>query len=71
MFYAYAAVQIIKQAAEKSNSTDPKKLAEYMHSGAKFDTAVGPISYDKKGDITHLDYDVFVWNSDGKYNTLQ
>src|SRR6202020_457593 len=31
--YSYAAVQIIKQAAEKSNSLDPKKVAEAMHSG--------------------------------------
>ena len=31
--YSYAAVQIIKQAAEKANSLDPKKVAEVMHSG--------------------------------------
>ena len=31
--YSYAGVQIIKQAAEKANSLDPKKVAEAMHSG--------------------------------------
>src|SRR5277367_4084189 len=30
--YSYAAVQVIKQAAEKAKSLDPKKIAEYMHS---------------------------------------
>src|SRR5919202_3223307 len=31
--YSYAAVEILKQAAEAVKSTDPKKMAEYMHSG--------------------------------------
>ena len=38
MLYSYAAVQIIKQAAEKAKSLDPKKVAEVMHSGMTFDT---------------------------------
>ena len=31
--YSYAAVEIIKQAAEQAKSLDPKKVAEVMHSG--------------------------------------
>ncbi len=42
----------MKQAAEKAKSLDPKKVAEAMHSGMTFDTVIGPISYDKKGDRT-------------------
>src|SRR5580698_2316355 len=38
--YSYAAVQIIKQAAEKANSLDPKKVAEVMHSGMPFHTVI-------------------------------
>src|SRR5450755_4432728 len=37
--YSYAAVQIIKQAAEHAKSLDPKKVADAMHSGMKFKTA--------------------------------
>ena len=39
-----------------------------MKSGMKFNTVIGDISYDKKGDITRLDYVMYVWkkNSDGK-----
>ena len=62
--YAYAAVQIIKQAAEAANSLDPKKVAEKMHSGMKFSTVIGDISFDKKGDITRLDYVMYVWKKD-------
>ena len=49
--YSYAAVQIIKQAAEEAKSLDPKKVAEVMHSGKVFDTVLGNLSFDKKGDI--------------------
>ena len=54
--YSYAGVQIIKQAAEKAKSLDPKKVAEVMHSGMPFQTVIGDIAYDKKGDRTSVDY---------------
>jgi branched-chain amino acid transport system substrate-binding protein len=62
--YSYAAVQIIKQAAESAKSLDPKKVAEKMHSGMIFKTVLGDISYDKKGDLTKLDYVMYVWKKD-------
>ena len=62
--YSYAGVQIIKQAAEAARSLDPKKVAEKMHSGMKFKTVLGDISYDKKGDLTKLDYVVYLWKKD-------
>ncbi len=62
--YSYAGVQIIKQAAEAAKSTDPKKVAEQMHSGAHFSTVLGDMAYDKKGDITKLDYVMYIWKKD-------
>src|SRR5208282_4880690 len=59
--YSYAAVQIMKQAAEKAKSLDPKKMAEVMHSGMTFHTVIGDIAYDKKGDRTTVDYVWYVW----------
>jgi branched-chain amino acid transport system substrate-binding protein len=50
--YSYAAVQIIKQAAEEAKSADPKKVAEVMHSGKTFSTVLGDLSFDAKGDVT-------------------
>ena len=50
--YSYASVQIIKQAAEKANSLDPKKVAEVMRSGMVFNTVLGDLSFDKKGDVS-------------------
>jgi branched-chain amino acid transport system substrate-binding protein len=66
--YSYAGVQIIKQAAEAAKAVDPKKVAEKMHSGMHFKTVLGDISYDNKGDITKLDYVMYIWkkNAQGK-----
>jgi branched-chain amino acid transport system substrate-binding protein len=50
--YSYAAVQIMKQAAEQAKAVDPKKMAEVMHSGKAFKTVLGDIAYDKKGDVS-------------------
>ena len=71
--YSYAAVQIMKQAAEKAKSLDPKKVAEVMHSGMTFNTVIGPIAYDKKGDRTSVDYVWYTWEKgpDGKITYVQ
>jgi branched-chain amino acid transport system substrate-binding protein len=71
--YSYAAVQIMKQAAEKAKSLDPKKVAEAMHSGMTFHTVIGDIAYDKKGDRTSVDYVWYVWEKqpDGKISYKQ
>jgi branched-chain amino acid transport system substrate-binding protein len=67
--YTYAAMQIWAAAAKKANTTDGKKVAETIR-GGKWDTVLGPISYDKKGDITTIDYVFYKWNKDGKYDEI-
>jgi branched-chain amino acid transport system substrate-binding protein len=62
--YSYAAVQVMAQAAAAAKSLDPKTVAAKMHSGMTFKTVIGPISYDKKGDITRLDYVMYIWKKD-------
>jgi branched-chain amino acid transport system substrate-binding protein len=71
--YSYAAMQILKEAAEHTKTLDPKKMAEYMHSGVTFHTVIGDIAYDKKGDRTTVDYVWYVWKKgpDGKISYFQ
>jgi branched-chain amino acid transport system substrate-binding protein len=64
--YTYAAFQIWAQAVEKAKTFDPKKVAETIRAG-KWNTVLGTISYDKKGDITTLDYVWYIWKKDGSY----
>lgn len=71
--YSYAAVQVVKQAAEKAGSLDPKKVADIMHSGMSFDTVLGKVSYTKKGDRNDADYVIYVWKKllDGKMSFVE
>src|SRR6202167_3610606 len=71
--YSYAAMQVMKDSAEKVKAVDPKKMAEYMHSGMPFHTVIGPIAYDKKGDRTTVDYVWYTWEKgpDGKITYQQ
>jgi len=54
--YSYAAMQIVKQAAEEAKSLDPKQVAEVIRSGRPFDTVLGTLSFDKKGDVSDKGY---------------
>jgi branched-chain amino acid transport system substrate-binding protein len=54
--YSYASVQVIKQAAEEAKSLDPKKVSDVMKSGKKFNTVLGEISFDRKGDLSNDGY---------------
>jgi branched-chain amino acid transport system substrate-binding protein len=64
--YSYATIQIMAQAAKHVGKLDTKKMAEYMRSGHPFDTVIGKIAYDKKGDITRPDYVLYVWKKNDK-----
>jgi branched-chain amino acid transport system substrate-binding protein len=67
--YTYAAIQVWAQAVTKAKTTDPKKVAAIIKAG-KWNTVLGPLSYDKKGDITKIDYVFYRWSKDGKYSEL-
>ncbi len=63
--YTYAAIQIFDQAAEKAGSTALDKLLPVLHS-TEFDTVIGKIKFDQKGDVLGSNYVVYIW-TDGKY----
>jgi branched-chain amino acid transport system substrate-binding protein len=64
--YAYAAVQAWAQAVEKAGTTDAAPVAEALRR-EQFDTVLGTIGFDAKGDVTGFDPFVwFVW-ADGKW----
>jgi branched-chain amino acid transport system substrate-binding protein len=64
--YTYAAMQIWSQAATKAGTTDPKKVIDTIKAGS-WDTVIGKIEYDAKGDIKQLDYVVYKWDDKGGY----
>ncbi|MBS7540694.1 branched-chain amino acid ABC transporter substrate-binding protein [Ancylobacter lacus] len=69
VLYTYAAGQVLQQAAEATKSLDAKKIEDYIHSGKPFNTVLGTLTFDKKGDRTNLDYVMYVWK-DGGYTEM-
>jgi len=66
--YTYAAFQVWKQAAEKAGTTDTDKVAAVLH-GNTYDTVLGKITFDDKGDIVNPEYVFYVW-SKGQYKEV-
>ncbi|HEY1504009.1 MAG TPA: branched-chain amino acid ABC transporter substrate-binding protein [Stellaceae bacterium] len=66
--YTYAAVQIYAQAVAQAKSTDIDKVSKAMHS-AQFDTVLGKVGFDEKGDIKGPGYVMFEWHG-GKYEQI-
>jgi branched-chain amino acid transport system substrate-binding protein len=64
--YTYAAFQVWSQAAAKAGTTDPKKVMETIKAGS-WDTVIGTLDFDAKGDIKQLDYVVYKWDDKGGY----
>jgi branched-chain amino acid transport system substrate-binding protein len=64
--YSYAAVQAWAQAVESVGTTDPGRVAEVLRR-ERFDTVLGTIGFDDKGDVTGFDpFAWYVW-TDGKW----
>ena len=67
-FYTYAAVQAWAGAVKAAGTTDTGKVEEALHA-AKFDTVIGTLQFDGKGDVKAPGYVVYAWQ-DGKYAQL-
>lgn len=63
--YTYAAFQVFAEAAKRAGSTDAKKVAAQIH-GKAFDTVIGKLQYDNKGDVSNSEYVWYIWKN-GKY----
>jgi len=63
--YTYAAIQVWAQAAAKAGSLDLDKMTAALNSNS-FETVLGSITFDDKGDIKQPAYVWYEW-SKGKY----
>ena len=67
--YTYAAIEIWAQAAVKAGTTNPQRVAAMLKSGGPWQSVLGPISFDGKGDVTAADYVFYVWRN-GNYQQM-
>ena len=61
--YSYGAVQAWAQAVKQAGSLEPKAVIDALKAGS-FDTVLGKIGFDEKGDVTGISN--FVWYVFGK-----
>jgi len=66
--YTYATIQIWADAAEKAGTTDLDAVLEQLHSN-QFETVLGTIAFDDKGDVQGENYVLYQWDN-GEYNEL-
>ena len=67
--FSYAVVQAVAAGIERAGSEAPAKVAAALKDGKPFETVVGPIALDKKGDILEPRFDINKWQ-DGKYEPI-
>jgi len=59
---SFAAVQTWAEAVRRAGSGDPKAVIATLRSG-EFDTAIGRIAFDPRGDRRDIQYSVFTWRN--------
>src|SRR5438105_10253620 len=60
--YTYAAIQAFAAAADKAKSMKVDDLSKALHS-MTVETVVGPLTWDKKGDVTDPKYVYYIWKN--------
>jgi branched-chain amino acid transport system substrate-binding protein len=67
--YTYAAIQAWAQAVAIAGTTDGAKVQDALHAN-KFDTVLGKIGFDAKGDVDAPGYVFYAW-SNGTYSYVK
>jgi branched-chain amino acid transport system substrate-binding protein len=67
--YTYAAIQAWAQAVEQAGTTDLDAVVETLK-GGEFDTVLGALGFDEKGDVEGSAFVFYKWE-DGQYTELE
>ncbi len=60
---SYAAAQVLIDSI-KAVGDNPTKVAEHLHK-ASFETPIGTVAWDKKGDLKSFEFQIYQWHKDG------
>jgi branched-chain amino acid transport system substrate-binding protein len=65
-FHSYAAVQVWAQAVERAGTQEARQVSEVLKS-EQFDTVLGKVSFDEKGDSSNPGFVIFYYNEGQKF----
>jgi len=60
--FTYAAMQVYAEAVARAKSVKLDDVSKAMHAG-KFDTVIGSVGFDAKGDVVGPDYVIYAWHN--------
>jgi branched-chain amino acid transport system substrate-binding protein len=66
--FSYATIQALAEGVRRAGKTDGTAVAQALRA-APVDTIFGPVTFDAKGDVQGMTYDINVWH-DGHYMKL-
>ena len=70
VLYTYATIQIWAEAVAKAKSADSKKVAKALKATGAWPSVLGPVTFDKKGDVTSGAYVMYIWDAKGNYTQM-
>jgi branched-chain amino acid transport system substrate-binding protein len=66
----YAAFQVWAQAAAKARTTDARKVMATIKAGS-WDTVIGTLEFDAKGDMKRTNWAIYKWDAKGGYAEIE
>ena len=66
VLYSYATIQAWAEAANAAHSTKASVVANELKTGGPWDTVLGKLKFDKKGDVVDAAYAIYKWTN-GNY----
>ncbi|HVE20445.1 MAG TPA: ABC transporter substrate-binding protein [Acidocella sp.] len=69
VLYSYAAIQVWAEAAKRAGTTSPSVVAKTLKQDGPWQTVLGPLSFDSKGDVVNAAYAIWKWH-DGQYSVF-
>ena len=66
---SYAAVQVIADAIKSAGTTDTDTLQKTLRA-TSFQTPIGGIEFDAKGDLKAFDFVIYEWHADGSKTAI-
>ncbi len=68
-FYAYASLEVLAEAMNRAGSKDPAAITAALRE-EKFDTIIGPVSWDGRGELENYRFQLFQWHN-GDFSPLE
>lgn len=69
VLYTYAAIEAWAEAAKRAGTLDAENVAAMLH-GQSFETVIGRLTFDAKGDVDLPSFEIYRW-SKGDYAAMQ